>query len=126
MRASQMLSSLVVVSVLATGVALLLPAVAQTAQAPAPAAAANADPTGKPLTIAQVQERLEAAGYRSIRKIEAQRDRFEIYATNREGQHVELDVDRITGQVKRSKVKSRDDDNRSNKGSGSESSNSSR
>lgn len=124
MRTSQMLSSLVVVSVLATGVAVLLPAAAQTAQAPA--AAANAAPTGKPLTLAQVQEKLEAAGYRNIQKIETERDRFEVYATNREGQRVELDVDIITGQVMRSKTKSADDQDRRYKDDRSESGSSAR
>lgn len=115
MRTSQRLSSLVVAAVLATGVATLVPAVAQTPQAPA--AAVDAAPKGKPLTIAQLLGKLEAAGYRNIQKVETQRDRFEVYATNREGQRVELDVDSYTGQVKRSKMKGEDDEDRSNKGS---------
>jgi hypothetical protein len=119
MRTSQILSSLVVASVLATGVATLLPAVAQTSQPSA--APVDAAPKGKPLTIAQVLDKLEAAGYRNIQKVEAQRNGFEIYATNREGQRVELDVDNITGQVKRSSAKDEDDKDRSSKGSRSES-----
>jgi len=115
MRTSQRLSSLVVAAVLATGVATLLPAVAQTPQPPA--AAVDAAPKGKPLTITQVLDKLEAAGYRNIQKVETQRNGFEVYATNREGQRVELDVDSITGQVKRSKAKDQDDKDRSNKGS---------
>lgn len=119
MRTSQILSSLVAASVLATGVATLLPAVAQTSQPTAAAVAAA--PKGKPLTIAQVLDKLEAAGYRHIEKIETQRNGFEVYATNRDGQRVELDVDSITGQVKRSKAKDQDDKGRSSKGSRSES-----
>lgn len=118
MRTSQRLSSLVVAAVLATGAATLLPAMAQTPQAPA--AAVDAAPKGTPLTIPQVLDKLEAAGYRNIQKIEAQRDRFEVYATNREGQRVELEVDSITGQVKRSTAKGKDDKDRSSKGSRSE------
>jgi len=108
MRTFQKVASLVVVSVLSTGVATHLPAVAQTSQAPA--AAVGAAPKGKPLTIMQLHDKLEAAGYRNIQKIETQRDRFEVYATNREGQHVELDVDIVTGQVLRSKTKRSDDE----------------
>lgn len=37
-----------------------------------------------------------------------QRNGFEVYATNRDGQRVELDVDNITGQVKHSSAKYRD------------------
>lgn len=115
MRTSQILSSLVVASAFATGVATLVPAVAQTSQPPA--AAVDAAPTGQPLTIVQVLNQLEAAGYRNIQKVEARRNGFEVYATNREGQRVELDVDRITGQVKRSSVEDEDDKDRSSKGS---------
>jgi len=107
MRTSQRLSSLVMAAVLATGVATLVPAVAQTS--PAPAAAVDAAPKGKPLTIVQIHDRLEAAGYRNIQKIEAKRDRFEVYATHRDGQRVELYVDSVTGQVQRSKAKSKDE-----------------
>ncbi|TNF60743.1 MAG: PepSY domain-containing protein [Burkholderiales bacterium] len=113
MRTSRMLSTLVAVSVLATGAAVLLPAVAQTTQAPS--AAANTTPSGQPLTIVQLHERLEAAGYSNIRKIEAERDRFEVYATNREGQRVELDVDIFTGQVLRSETRRGDDQDRSDR-----------
>lgn len=119
MRTSQILSSLVVAAVLATGVAMLLPAVAQTSQPPA--AAVDAALSGKPLTITQVLDKIEAAGYRHIEKVETQRNGFEVYAKNREGQRVELDVDNITGQVKRSKAKDEDDKDRSSKGSRSES-----
>ncbi|MBA4261179.1 MAG: PepSY domain-containing protein [Comamonadaceae bacterium] len=107
MRTSQRISSLVVAAVLATGVATLLPAVAQTSQAPA--AAVDTAPKSQPLTLLQVHDKLEAAGYRQIQKIETQRNGFEVYATNREGLRVELDVDGVTGQVKRSKTKRWDD-----------------
>ena len=107
MRTSQWLSSLVVASVLATGAVTLLPAVAQTTQPPA--AAVDAAPKSPRLTLLQVHNQLEAAGYRQIEKIETQRNGFEVYATNREGQRVELDVDGVTGQVKRYKTKRSDD-----------------
>jgi hypothetical protein len=107
MRTSPWLSSLLVVSVLSTGVATLATAQAQTAQPPA--AAVDAAPKSARLTLLQVHNQLEAAGYRQIEKIETQRSGFEVYATNREGQRVELDVDGVTGQVKRSKSKRWDD-----------------
>ena len=113
MLTSRKVVSLVVVSVFAASAATLLPAVAQTSQAPA--SAVGAAPKGKPLTIVQLHDRLEAAGYRNIRKIETQRDRFEVYATNREGQRVELDVDIVTGQVMRSETKRADDQDRRDK-----------
>lgn len=124
MRTSQRLSSLVVAAVLATGAAAFLPAVAQTSQAPA--AAVDAAPKGKPLMIAQLHDKLEAAGYRNIQKVETKRDRFEVYATNHEGQRVELDVDIITGQVKRTKTKGADDQDRRDKDDRSETGSSAR
>jgi len=43
--------------------------------------------------------------HRSIDKIEAYRDRFEVKATDREGRRVEIDVDPLGGQVMKTEVK---------------------
>ena len=99
MRTKPLLSSLAVcLGLLGTGAALV-PAWAQ--QNPAPVVAADKTP----LTIPQVHNKLSAEGYRQIEKIETERNRFEVYATDRDGQRVELYVDRYTGQVLRSESK---------------------
>ncbi|HMM86493.1 PepSY domain-containing protein [Azohydromonas sp.] len=74
------------------------------ARAPRPDASAAATPA--PLTLAQVHERVAAAGYRSIEKIERERDRVEVRALDAEGRRVELDVDPLTAQVRKVETKS--------------------
>jgi hypothetical protein len=100
MRTKTLLSGLAVSLGMLGTAAALVPAWAQ--QNPAPAVAAGKTP----LTIPQVHDKLSAAGYRQIEKIETERNRFEVDATDRNGQRMELYVDRYTGEVLRFESKS--------------------
>lgn len=60
---------------------------------PRPAAA------GDWLTIPQVYQKLEAAGYRDIDEIERERRGYEVRAIDRDGRRVKLDVDGRSGEV---------------------------
>lgn len=85
-------------SVLAAGA----PAFAQTAPQPAPAATT---PAAAPmLTIRQVYDKMEAAGYRNISEIErSSKHGYEVKAYDPQGQRVKLRVDPQTGAVTRSR-----------------------
>lgn len=51
------------------------------------------------LSIPQIHDTLEAAGYRNIEKIERERGNYEVKATSREGQRVKLYVHPQTGEI---------------------------
>ncbi len=86
-------------SVLAAGAAVHAQAAPQ--QAPAPASTAPAAPM---LTIRQVYDKMEAAGYRNISEIERSRKHgYEVKADDPQGQRVKLHVDPQTGAVTRSR-----------------------
>ena len=86
-------------AVLALGVAQ-----AQTAApAPAPASAAAAAPTGPQLTIREIYDRMETAGYGEIREIEYSSGRYEVKARNARGARVKLYVNASTGVVERTR-----------------------
>lgn len=51
------------------------------------------------LSIPQIIEKLEAAGYRNIEKIEREHGSYEVRATNRNGERSKLYVHRQTGEV---------------------------
>jgi hypothetical protein len=97
---------------LAAGSLLLGPVFAQDAATPttqpAVESAATAAPTPAPatLTLRQVLDKLEAAGYRQFQKIEQERTYFEVEATNPQGQRVELDIDAVTGEILKTEVES--------------------
>ncbi|HRM68062.1 MAG TPA: PepSY domain-containing protein [Thauera phenylacetica] len=92
MRAKTLLSALALATGLVAGGALVAPVIAQDATS-----AANA--TRNWLSIPQIHDKLEAAGYTEIEQIERDRDGYEVKATDREGQRVELEVDPLTGEV---------------------------
>ncbi|WP_447982433.1 PepSY domain-containing protein [Achromobacter kerstersii] len=86
------------------------------AQAPAPAQAAQAAPTpaaqtapaaapaAPMLTIRQVYDKMEAAGYRNISEIErSSKHGYEVKAYDPQGQRVKLRVDPQSGAVTRSR-----------------------
>lgn len=88
-------------SALAAGAA----AQAQTA-APAPAQAAQTAPAAAApmLTIRQVYDKMEAAGYRNISEIErSSKHGYEVKAYDPQGQRVKLRVDPQSGAVTRSR-----------------------
>lgn len=57
------------------------------------------------LTIRDVYDRMEAAGYRDLREIEWSDGRYEVKARNAQGARVKLEVDGNTGAVLRSRIK---------------------
>lgn len=66
------------------------------------------DTTAKPttgLTLHQTQVKVEAMGYRDLKEIERDGDKFEVTATDRDGRLVELDVALFTGEVIKTEVK---------------------
>jgi hypothetical protein len=87
-----MISSFVLVSALAVGGGLL---------APSFAAESRAAPAGERqwLTIPQVHQKLEAAGYRNIEKIERERGGYEARAIDRNGERIKLYVNPQTGEL---------------------------
>ncbi|MCW0208929.1 MAG: PepSY domain-containing protein [Achromobacter sp.] len=77
------------------------PAFAQAAAPQAPAAAAAPAPM---LTIRQVYDKMEAAGYRNISEIErSSKHGYEVKAYDPQGQRVKLRVDPQSGAVTRSR-----------------------
>ena len=51
------------------------------------------------LSIPQIHEKLEAAGYRQIEKIERERGGYEARATDRNGERIKLHVNPQTGEI---------------------------
>ncbi|WAI85376.1 MULTISPECIES: PepSY domain-containing protein [Achromobacter] len=78
---------------------------AQTATpAPATPAATTPAPAAPMLTIRQVYDKMEAAGYRNISEIERSRKHgYEVKAYDPQGQRVKLYVDPQSGAVTRSR-----------------------
>ena len=73
------------------------------AQAPAAAIA----PAAAQLTIRDVYDRMETAGYRDIREIEWDHGRYEVRASNAQGERVKLYVNATTGAVESSRLRGR-------------------
>ncbi len=55
------------------------------------------------LSIPQVYDKIEKAGYRDVNKIERERGYYEVKATDRDGRRVELHVNPQTGEIDNSK-----------------------
>ena len=91
----------------AAGAALVLGIAQAQAQtpAPAPASATAAAPAAARLTIRDIYDRMEAAGYRDIREIEYSSGRYEVEARNAQGQRVKLHVNAATGAVERTRTR---------------------
>ncbi|WP_018993044.1 PepSY domain-containing protein [Aromatoleum toluclasticum] len=64
----------------------------------------NAKPT-RGLTLHQAQVKVEAIGYRDLKEIERDDDKFEVTAIDRDGRLVELDLAPFTGEVIKTEVK---------------------
>lgn len=89
---------------LAIGASSLVAGTAVHAQAAAPAAPAAANPAAPMLTIRQVYDKMEAAGYRNISEIErSSKHGYEVKAYDPQGQRVKLYVDPQSGAVTRSR-----------------------
>ncbi|SDM38990.1 Peptidase propeptide and YPEB domain-containing protein [Oryzisolibacter propanilivorax] len=79
------------------------------AQAPAPsvapaASAAAVSPQAR-LTLRDIYDRMEAAGYRDIREIEWDHGRYEVKADNARGERLKLYVNATTGAVEKTRVR---------------------
>ena len=85
---------------LAMGAALTLGiAQAQTqTQTPPPANAPQ-------LTVRDIYDRVEAAGYRNIREIEHEHGRYEVKAQNAQGAHVKLYVNATSGALESTRTR---------------------
>lgn len=106
-RTKTFLSVLALATGIGAGAAFVAPAIAQDS------GAAVRD-RSEWLTIPQIYERIEAAGYRDISEVERERNGYEVKAVDRDGQRVELEVDPRSGEVtdveaKRDKRRDRDD-----------------
>ena len=102
MRATTLIATLALTGGLIGAGAAIAPAFAQSAT---PAAATTPAAQSNWLSIKDVLGKLEAAGYRDFREVERDKDKYEVKATDPQGQRVELDVDPVTGDVLKTEVK---------------------
>jgi hypothetical protein len=104
MRATTLISTLAISASLIAGGIMLAPAFAQNASfSGTPASTQSGTPW---LSMIEVLERLETAGYRDFEEIERERDGYEIKATDANGQRMEIFVDPVTAEVLKTKIKS--------------------
>jgi hypothetical protein len=92
MRFSTVFSSFVLGIVLATGGVMLAPSFAGEVR---PAVSAGR----QWLSISQIHEKLEAAGYRNVEKIEREHGGYEARATDRNGERIKLYLNPQTGEI---------------------------
>ncbi|ENO91919.1 hypothetical protein C662_14561 [Thauera sp. 28] len=97
MRATTLIATLALSGGLIGAGAAIAPAFAQSS---APAAA---QPNW--LSVQDVLSKLEAAGYSDFREVEREKNKYEVKATDPQGQRVELDVDPVTGEILKTEVK---------------------
>lgn len=100
MRATSLIATLLLGAGILAGGAVLVPALAQNGTG-TPATTGQ----GSWLTLHEVQLKLEALGYRELTKIEREDDKYEVKATDPQGQRVEIKVDPVTGTVLDTEVK---------------------
>ena len=112
MRATTLIATLALTAGIIGAGAAIAPAFAQTtapaatpATATAPAAPAAPATQSNWMSLKDVQTKLEAAGYTDFREIEREKNKYEVKATDPQGQRVELDVDPVTGDVLKTEVK---------------------
>lgn len=99
-------------AIIAAGIALTwsvaqaqAPATAPQAPAAVTAPAAPTTPAAQQLTIRDIYDRVEAAGYRDMREIEWDHGRYEVKASNAQGQRVKLNVNAATGAIESTRVR---------------------
>ncbi|HMM53500.1 MAG TPA: PepSY domain-containing protein [Candidatus Desulfobacillus sp.] len=71
------------------------------AQTTAPARPASRSGAAPQLSIRDIYDRMEAAGYRDLREIDYSHGRYEVKASDAQGGRVKLDVNADTGAVER-------------------------
>lgn len=91
-RITLTLSTLAVIGALLTAMAVTLPSRASERKT-------SATPEQQWLPIPQIYNKLDAAGYRNIEKIEREHGAYEVRATDRLGARVRLNVHPQTGDV---------------------------
>lgn len=96
MRATTLIATLLVSGGIIAAGASVLPAFAQSSAATTQAGW---------MSLQEVQAKLEAGGYRDFEKIEREKDKYEVKATDMQGQRVELDVDPMTGEILKTEIK---------------------
>ena len=106
MRATTLIATLALSAGIIGAGAAIAPAFAQNA-APAAMSANATTPAAQSnwLSIKDVLAKLETAGYRDFREVERESNKYEVKATDPQGQRVELDVDPVTGDVLKTEVK---------------------
>ena len=106
MRATTLIATLALTGGIIGAGAAIAPAFAQSA-APAATPAAATAPAAQSnwLSIKDVLGKLEAAGYRDFREVERDKDKYEVKATDPQGQRVKMDVDPVTADVLKTEVK---------------------
>lgn len=106
MRTSSLIASITLATTLLAGGTLIA--------APVLAQALN-NPTnttrGPVLTIKQIYDRVEAAGYGDIREIEREDNHYEVEATAADGRRAELYIDLVSGEITKTKFKDAKRDN---------------
>lgn len=101
MRTSSIIASITLAAtVLAGGALVAAPVLAQNL-ATNPASTAS----GPELSIKQIHDRVEAAGYRDIREVEREDDKYEVKATAADGRRAELYLDPVSGEITKTKFK---------------------
>jgi len=97
-----------IISALAIGATILAGSViAAPAATPSTRPVQNAESRSE-LPAARISEKLTAAGYRDISKIEREHDAYEVKAVDKNGARVKLYVDPQTGNVLESRAKGHD------------------
>ncbi|AUN94154.1 PepSY domain-containing protein [Pseudazoarcus pumilus] len=100
MTKTGILSTLLLTATLATGGALFAGS-----HAIASDRSATASQSSEWLSIQDVLQRLEAAGYRNFEEVERESDGYEVKATDPDGRRVELDVHPVSGEILKTEVK---------------------
>lgn len=100
MRTSSLVASITLATTLLAGGALVAAPVLAQATTTATSAATAAE-----LSIKQIVDRVEAAGYRDIKEVEREDDRYEVKATTADGRRAELYLDPVSGDITKTKIK---------------------
>ncbi|HRP95276.1 MAG TPA: PepSY domain-containing protein [Rhodocyclaceae bacterium] len=100
MRATTLFSTLALGAALVAGGAILAPVVLAQMGGNQPASTRQ-----QWLSLTEIQQRLEAAGYRDIDKIEREDDYYEVKGIDPDGRRVELKLDPVSGEVTKSEAK---------------------
>lgn len=103
MRTKPLLSTLLISAGVVAGGVFLAPVFAQNASTAV--AGASLPSAANWLTIPELIQRLESAGYRDFEEVERESDGYEVKATDSQGRRVEIDVDPVTAKVLKTEVK---------------------